>query len=1581
MRESSFSSRSNGYGEKSSRTYPYSRDLHGPKPEHGEESDRSGTETKRSRRSHEQAASRAVDIFGKLLGGVEPAPGTHFTDEKYGGAEFKIVRILENGNIEAMQVSGGDDSDGNYTFRQTLTAAGLRRVSESEEEAGGTKRFTRSLTQEEIMEMGELLRYAVDRKEEEGAVASEISEISTPEVPKPFSEDPVGSDIVLPKSGTIQGRQYGGVTSKDGQEILSSDSGVQSEKTPAGRPVPGGATLSGSDVIGMAADDNRILAKRKRRGAQERLKSKRTEQDTEPPESPLVEESEAQPASVQGEMSPVNNDIASTMSFEQVPVPETKTTKEDDHVLTGDVLSPEESGTAVRSSSTAENITDIEYEEVKNGPENDAPYKDGSVWVEEYLEETGQLSSAKETVSSESGMSNLPSGSRDTRSEDLGEDLEGLAEDGSMAAPGSADEMSILEAFGKVPDGEASHGEDRETTSEAELQERIRVLTSDCDTARLEYVTADNESRTVMSRLKGVLGISGKGIQNETVTQKKEAYQSKLRELRDLRLELVKLRHIDRVAQSGSVVDEEIPAEELADFPVLEEEISSDEKLSLEEDIEAELLHFAQEVNIGLYNTWSELRSEQKGLIGKLKRFGESYNKLSWQKKLIIGIPVVGLAVASGAGLLGTAMASAAIAAVIARRGVAAAGMFALVDGGLQKLAESRAQKMAEKIVAQGRQETASLETMAADESSEGQMVRSETQTSPEGDIESLDVKLERIRVFMDNHVIDSLGQTLESRVRGQDRRRLGALAGSMGVAFGLPSFMASETGHDLTRAASEKAGKAASWVGETVFGDDYSPKNPPTGGAGAGREAVQATTSSPGASTPSSVRGATGAALEQPISAKVAESAGGISGILGKEITLAKGDSVWKLAGNMAKELGVRGEAENLYFTDALKDAYLAKGGNPNIKAGAVFDWKKYLGAEDIQKTLNAANSLSPEQKASILANKAKNIAAAISGNQPSGLMAESSLRTTPGEVTKYPNVLQGARDNLNGNSSSYKIVGESGGVRPSTTVMSASNGRYTEYRIDGVRPDQLTNATETSSAASGANDSGISVETTPRVQGVPEMSRATVDQISKISLKDFTKLYDLSAVSAGNTLEIGGVIVSADGVHTLGRFLEGPGRQLATQALERNPNITLGELLKMYGTDVGGVPSSPVEGIAGSKIATEAVPQGRDALESSNAVGGGANGFVKVADTAWEGRTPTIDLIRIDQVRPIVDKVPNMSCQEFFQVYLDAKDNVSNHYDQIDTLTFQGGLNWAEVDTFAQFINGFTDPDSGRKLIVQAVRANPNITLKEFVEMYAPTAEASPSSMNAIIGETSSTARPTESSIVSGGAQTGVEVAENEVQSVESIGSEPAISDTPQPVEFEQQPAPIIGTTVVASSETVIPEPAEGSAVVAGEGGISGGDNGESLAFSQHVEPDAGGSFQQVRYEASDNPPQRNGIVRGPAPRTGMPPAGGFESNPKVPGIGPINLMELQFAEQKLQFGPAAKLTLRQLAESTKDPSKIPGGVTPEDLAKIKRLLARVPGTNTGAFILQNGNTTVRQFIQDNIRVRIPRPGSTSI
>jgi hypothetical protein len=489
---------------------------------------------------------------------------------------------------------------------------------------------------------------------------------------------------------------------------------------------------------------------------------------------------------------------------------------------------------------------------------------------------------------------------------------------------------------------------------------------------------------------------------------------------------------------------------------------------------------------------------------------------------------------------------------------------------------------------------------------------------------------------------------------------------------------------------------------------------------------------------------------------------------------------------------------------------------------------------------------------------------------------------------------------------------------------------------------------------------------------------------------------------VSTSDTLEFNGMVVNSDGVHRLGQFFEGAGKKLVTQALESNPHITLGELLKMQELVNGGMVE--VSHSVTDTIGVEAASQGQGISEIPRAASGGAEGFLNAVDTAWQGGIPTVDLIKIDQVRPIIAKVPGMTCQEFFQVYLDAKDSVSNHYDQIDTLTFQGGLNWAEVDTFAHFINGFRDPDSGRNLIAQAVRANPNITLKEFVEMYAPQVETAPPSVSEVIGETSSAAGSAESNI-SGGAQTGVEtgagsfveLAGSETQSARPIvegevpiGSEPEAPDASQPVEPEEQPAPITGATMLASQEATTPEPVGGSVETTGIGSQSGaesgisieqGNGGEALAFSQYVEPNAEESFRKVSYEPSDTPSQRNGIVRGPAPRTGMPPAGGFESNPKVPGIGPINLMELQFVEQRLQFGPAAKLTLRQLAESTKDPSKIPGGLTPEDIAKIKRLLARVPGTNTGTFILQNGNMTVRQFIQDSIRVRIPRPGSTSI
>ena len=1531
--------------------------LHGPRPEHIDSDRPSRRRVRRDSSDNRERPSveRADRIFEEMLG-VPPEVGLNFTDASQPGEMFQIVRILSNGNLVVSQTSSVDGNGGNYVVRRTWDAPEMKGIADQELETNMKRFSVFILNESDIDEIRELM----------GGLPN-----TSDAVPETAISD-MSDDVIFPKPGRIKGKQFGGITPGENSAVASPGQGHEG----------GVGERDNADILAI---DAQVPGRRRRRGKGTRNLPKTDDQDVGTIESPSVTTppaADSTSAVIPEETSSVvNNGTIDPMSSpEQFPVPVARTQEHDSRVLTGVVEPSETSGANTQPLWKGEEIEDVDFVEVerpiKNGQEDgkgsDDRYADGSVWVEEYLQEADRVAAAKEVSDRDPSPAvvrtrNHPLHSRNTdgRLSERGGEAEG-AEDGDEAAPGSEEAKKVFAAFGRKPDGEPLSDEERETTPEGKLKLRIRTLASACDQARLEYVTADNESRTMMSRLKGVLGISGKGIQNETVISKKEAYQAQLRELRDLRLELVKLKHSEQTESKTDV--SEPGGEDLIDFPAFEE------GFSLEKELEAELRHFAQEVNIGLYNAWTELRSEQKGIIGKLKQFGESYNKLSWQKKLVIGIPVAGLAVASGAGLLGTAMASAAIAAVIARRGVAAAGMFATVDGGLQKLAESRAQKMAEKIVAQGRQEAASLEVLAQGEAGEGGIAEGEAQASPEADAESLDAKLERMKTFMDNHLIDSLDQTLESRVRGQDRRRLGALAGSMGVAFGLPSFMASETGHDLTRAATEKVGKAASWVGETVFGDDYTPAKPdvvPTGETGVAEEAAGRSSSS---DIPA--RAATGSALEQSASAKMAESAGGISGILGKEITLVKGDSVWKLAGNMAKELGVKGEAEKLYFTDALKDAYLARGGDPNIKAGAVFDWKKYLSAEDIQKALEATNSLTPEQKASILANKGKSIAVAIGS---SGLVAESPIRIMDGEVTKYPEILAQAKAQVSGSpiSVSGVTVGENNGaVRPSTTVEFVNEGKYNQYRIDGVRPDQLVNTTE--------------------------LPLATAEQISKIRFEDFTRLYALSKVSTSGTLEFNGMVVSADGVHRLGQFFEGAGKKMVTQALESNPHITLGELLRMQELANGGMVevSHNVTDVAG----VEAASQGQGISEIPRVAGGGAEGFLKVVDTDWKGGTPTVDLIKIDQVRPIIAKVPNMTCQEFFQVYLDAKDSVNNHYDQIDTLTFQGGLNWAEVDTFAHFINGFRDPDSGRNLIAQAVRANPNITLKEFVEMYAPQVETVPPSVNGVIRETSSAAGSAESSI-SGGVQTGaetrsgsfVELAGSETQSAQPImenevpiGSEPEAPDTSQPVEPEEQPAPITGATMLASQEATTPEPVGGSAETTGIGPQSGaesgisieqGNGGEALAFSQYVEPNAEESFRKVSYEPSDTSSQRNGIVRGPAPRTGMPPAGGFESNPKVPGVGPINLMELQFAEQKLQSGPAAKLTLRQLAESTKDPSKIPGGLTSEDIAKIKRLLARVPGTNTGTFILQKGNMTVRQFIQDSIRVRIPRPGSTSI
>ncbi len=1078
-------------GEKPSRTHARRSDeLHGPKPEDGAfASPKKMKRVPRNQGRERESSGRIEDEFEAAFG-FRPEVGVCFTDTAEPNEVYEITRVQANGGIEVAQTS--DKSGGNYIARRGLSRAWLETL--IKENLQGTRKLSLyELSEDDIAELAELGNRAIAESNQnlsQAAVVSENAlEDSTPEVTAQglimegadqLAGDPPG--MTRPKPGAIKGALFGGKT------VEYNDSSPE--------VLPKGSQDEG------AIDEQQPTRRRRRKDSSRKARPQLFDEIGETPVQPPKSQEALGVQDIEAQPNPTDNNKADAMKFEQAPSRVPKSDEErsivdalgeddlskrtlsadqssvvfqsgaNDEELIGfgrtygesesktgavDVVSQTDSGVSDESVPSIVRTRDNPLHTVNPQPRgSDDQYRDGSVWVEDYLKETDQQADAQEALQREAVPAVVRTRNHPLRTENQktqAEEPDGEIENARMAAPGSAEEAAVFEAFGRGPNGEIG------ATPEGQLQQRIDVATLACDQARLEYVAADNESRTVMSRLKGVLGISGKGIQNETVGQKKEIYQNKLRELRDLRLEMVKMRHIDRTESEARLSARVAESDTDKEFEGMESSLDagksfSDSEDSLEKELESELRHFATEVNVGLYNAWTELRSEQKGILGKLKQFGAAYNQLSWQKKLVIGIPVAGLAVASGAGLLGTAMASAAIAAVIARRGVAAAGMFAATDGGLQKLAESRARKMAEKIVAKGQQEVRSLESLDQGDASEAGMAESEAQSSPEANEESLDVKFERMKTFMDNHMIDSLDQTLESRVRGHDRRRLGALAGSMGVAFGLPSFLASETGREFTSAAAAKAGAGARWVGETVFGDDYpqaKPENLPgsTLSASSSGETIAAEAPPTPADAPREV---SGAALESSAPAKGVELGGNISGMLGKEITLAKGDSVWKLAGNMAKELGVKGEAESLYVTDALKDAYLAHGGNPNIQAGAVFNWKKYLSAEDIQKALKAASSLTEEQKASILANKGKDIASAAIESGSSVGAVRPGLTEMAGVETKYPEVLTRAQAQLaDGTRETVTRVSD-------TTTVTDGNKSYV---IDGVSPDQLTNTT----------------------------------------------------------------------------------------------------------------------------------------------------------------------------------------------------------------------------------------------------------------------------------------------------------------------------------------------------------------------------------------------------------------------------------------------------------------------------------------------------------------------------------------
>jgi hypothetical protein len=93
------------------------------------------------------------------------------------------------------------------------------------------------------------------------------------------------------------------------------------------------------------------------------------------------------------------------------------------------------------------------------------------------------------------------------------------------------------------------------------------------------------------------------------------------------------------------------------------------------------------------------------------------------------------------------------------------------------------------------------------------------------------------------------------------------------------------------------------------------------------------------------------------------------IHDFINKDITVEKGDSVWKISGRLADNLGLDG-AERTHFIDALKDKF----GDVQLKAGEHINFSSHgINDDFVKHALDQSRALTPEQAEHILANNTK--------------------------------------------------------------------------------------------------------------------------------------------------------------------------------------------------------------------------------------------------------------------------------------------------------------------------------------------------------------------------------------------------------------------------------------------------------------------------------------------------------------------------------------------------------------------------------------------------------------------------------
>ncbi|MFZ2299869.1 MAG: hypothetical protein WAW00_01890, partial [Candidatus Moraniibacteriota bacterium] len=330
------------------------------------------------------------------------------------------------------------------------------------------------------------------------------------------------------------------------------------------------------------------------------------------------------------------------------------------------------------------------------------------------------------------------------------------------------------------------------------------------------------------------------------------------------------------------------------------------------------LKYFKYDELVNVSNDRTQVRAEHQGFPGKvagmIETIGRGYNSLSFKQKALASGALFGLAGVTGG------------VSLVAGRLFSGSGAAVALEAVAEKIADRRQGAKAEK-----------------EAHSQVEMLEKNTfwneKRSHEADALSLNEMIEKD--------IFSLDERLQKNKRAALLRKTAAFGIGFGGGYFAKELFDMAGGDALVKGGKEAVmntwggNEAADWIkgrfGEAVSGAHIAPVS---------------------------------GSIEMPdVPQAAAEAkAGLISGFVNQDIRVGEGDSIWKIGGTLADQLGLEG-AQRTHFIDTLKDQY----GDVLLKEGEMVNFSAHgIDKDFVEKALGQSHMLTEGQMASISANDA---------------------------------------------------------------------------------------------------------------------------------------------------------------------------------------------------------------------------------------------------------------------------------------------------------------------------------------------------------------------------------------------------------------------------------------------------------------------------------------------------------------------------------------------------------------------------------------------------------------------------------